>query len=132
MWITIGQGRSVEGAAWHQALLDESASVVDGLASFVASIDLTKALRMIFLHDVWRASRHFGFPSALRKLMLEAFASGRRLTYQGAVADSTDTPSAILTGASDAQEALLLALVGPLDRLQACFIDGAAELRLRG
>ena len=57
----------------------------DGLASTITFLDLKKAFEMVRLQDVWAAGRHFQFPEPMLRLMLEAFAFARRLTYQGAV-----------------------------------------------
>ena len=77
-WAT--QGRSVEGAAWHQALLDEAATA-ENFQSATTFTDLTKAFEMVRFQDVWQAGCRYRFPPRLLRLMLEAFSFGRRLTY---------------------------------------------------
>ena len=114
-WAT--QGRSAKGAAWHDAILDEAATS-EGLQSATAFLDLTNAFEMVRLQDVWMVGCRYHFLLALLRLMLEAFAFGRHLTYQGAVSDATHTLSAILVDAGFAQVALLLVLMGPLDAIQ--------------
>ena len=91
------QGRSSEGAAWHQSLIDEAATA-NGLASASTLMDLAKAFEMISLHHVWAAGIRHGFPLDLLVLILEAFAFARTLVYQGSVSEPTLTLSAVLAG----------------------------------
>ena len=91
------QGRSSEGAAWHQSLLDEAAKA-DGLASAAALMDLAKAFERVALHLVWEAGVRHGFPLKVLRLILEAFAFARHLSYQGAVSEAILTLSAVLAG----------------------------------
>ena len=120
-WAT--QGKSSESAAWHHSLIDEAATA-DGLASATTFMDLVKAFEMVSLHLIWEAGLRHGFPQAVLKLMLEAFAFSRRLSYQGAVSDSTDTLSALLAGGGFAQDALFLVLLDPLDRMHVQYSTG--------
>ena len=87
-WAT--QGRSAEAAAWNQSVIDEAATA-DGLDSATAFVDLAKAFERIRLEDAWRAGVRFGFPLHILRLALEAFVFARRLSYQGAVSESTYT-----------------------------------------
>ena len=117
-WAT--QGRSSEGAVWHQALLDEAATA-DRLSSASTLTDLEKAFEMVSLSLVWEAGLRHAFPLAILRLMLESFAFARRLTYQRAVSEPTCTLSAALAGGGFAQVALLLVLLDPLDQIQAAY-----------
>ena len=117
------QGRSSEGAAWHQSLIDEAATA-NGLASASTLMDLAKAFEMISLHHVWAAGIRHGFPLDLLVLILEAFAFARTLVYQGSVSEPTLTLSAVLAGGGFAQVALYLVMIDPLDRVQAAYTIG--------
>ena len=77
-WAT--QGRSAEAVAWHQSLIDEAATA-DGLSSATVFFDLAKAFETIRLDMVWHAGLSYGFPPAVLRLTLEAFAFARRLKY---------------------------------------------------
>ena len=112
------QGRSSEGAVWHQSLIDEAATA-DGLASASTLMDLAKAFEMVSLQHVWAAGIRHGFPLDLLVLILEAFAFARNLVYQGSVSEPTLTLSAVLAGGGFAQVALYLVMIDPLDRIQA-------------
>ena len=117
------QGRSSEGAAWHQSLLDEAAKA-DGLASAAALMDLSKAFERVALHHVWAAGVRHGFPLRILKLILEAFAFARRLSYQGSISEAILTLSAVLAGGGFAQVALYLVLLDPIDQVQVTYPIG--------
>ena len=90
-WATTG--KSAAGAAWHQSLLDEAATA-DGLVFGATFMDLAKAFERISLHHVWAAVLRHRFPVVILRLMLEAFAFARRLSYTGALSEPIDTHSA--------------------------------------
>ena len=90
-------GRTSEGAALHQSFLDEAAKT-DGLAFAAALMDLAKAFERVALHHVWAGGIRHGFPLRILKLILEAFASAPRLSYQGSIFEAVLTLSAVLVG----------------------------------
>ena len=110
-------GKSVEGAAWHQSLLDEAATA-DGLVFGATFMDMAKAFERISLHHVWTAGLKHRFPVLILRLMLEAFAFARRISYTCAFSEPIDTISAVLAGGGLAQVALFLVLIDPMDRIQ--------------
>ena len=114
-WAT--QGRSSEAAAWHKSLLDEAAAA-DGLASATTFVDLAKAFETVSLEHVWRAGMHHDFRVEILRLIMEAFAFARRLSYQGAVSEPVFTLFAALAVGGFAQITLFLMLIDPLDQIQ--------------
>ena len=110
------KGRSAQDAVYGQALRDEAA-LARGHCTSTVLFDLVKAYEMVRLELVWRAGIAHKFPLTILRLVLEACAFVRVLCFNGATTDGVYTLSAILAGGGAAQEALLLVLLTPVDRL---------------
>ena len=114
-WMT--KGRGAGRAVWAQSVLEEAARQ-RGLESGSVLIDLIKAFDHLLLAEIWKAGVAHGFPMNLLVLSLECSAFNRRLVYRGACSTvGVQTFAAVLPGLEHSTDFMLLALMGPLDRL---------------
>ena len=114
-WMT--KGRGARRAVWVQSVMEEAAKQ-RGLASGSVLIDLIKAFDHLLLAEVWKAAMQHNFPTNLLMLSLECSSFERRLVYRGAYSETTvSTHAAVLPGLEHSTDFMLLALMGPIDRL---------------
>ena len=110
-------GRGAKRAVWVQSVMEEAARQ-RGLSSGAVLLDLIKAFDHLILEEVWRAGLTYGFPIALLRASLGCSTFRRRLVFRGACSwDAVETFGAALPGLAHSTDFMLLALMGPLDRL---------------
>ena len=113
----MAKGRGARRAVWVQSVMEEAARQ-RGLASGSVLIDLIKAFDHLLLAEIWKAGVTHKFPMNLLVLSLECSTFSRRLVYRAACStESVQTYAAVLPGLEHSTDFMLLALMGPLDRL---------------
>lgn len=113
----MSKGRGARRAVWVQSVMEEAARS-RGLASGAVLIDLIKAFDHLLLEDVWHAGLKSGFPVTVLRTSLECSTFARRLVFRGACSSAkVETNAAVLPGLEHSTDFMLLALMGPLDKL---------------
>ena len=111
----MAKGRGARRAVWVQSVMEEAARQ-RGVSSGAVLIDLIKAFGHLMLGEVWRAGVEQGL--VLLRLSLECSTFRRRLVYRGACShEAVETYGAVLPGLEHSTDFMLLALMGPLDKL---------------
>ena len=113
----MSKGRGARRAVWVQSVMEEAARQ-RGISSGAVLIDLIKAFDHLLLKEVWSAGLLHGFPVVLLRLSLECSTFKRRLVFRGACShEAVETLGAVLPGLEHSTDFMLLALMGPLDKL---------------
>ncbi len=109
-----------EQFVYEQSVRDEAAQQ-RGDSSASCLLDIEKAFERVPLEHVYREGRRLGFPLAILRLILEACAFARYVTFERAVALPVSTLTAIIAGGAFATDMLFLVLVQPLDDVLVAF-----------